>query len=88
VTQRHRSIFSAVNDSPHRDALFSGRFVNGHWAVCSVLRVGKISSRIRDTKPFFTFATKMSSLFLINAHEQRIEAAGSWDVTADDELLL
>ena len=30
----------------------------------------------------------MSCLFLVNAHEQRIEAACTGDVTADDELLL
>ena len=29
LTQRHCSIFSAVSDSPHREALFSGRFVKG-----------------------------------------------------------
>ena len=45
VTQRHCFIFSAVSDSPHRDALFAGRFVNGQRAAISLFRVGKISSR-------------------------------------------
>jgi hypothetical protein len=31
-TQRHWSIFSAVNDSPHPKALVSGRFLKGHRA--------------------------------------------------------
>ena len=34
LVHRHWSIFSAVSDSPHRDALFSGRFLNGHCGVC------------------------------------------------------
>jgi hypothetical protein len=35
LTHRHWSIFSAVNDSPHREALFSGRFLKdtGQFAV-------------------------------------------------------
>jgi hypothetical protein len=44
---RHCSIFSAVNDSPHREALFSGRFLKGHWAICSAwsaaVRLGRRS---------------------------------------------
>ena len=63
LTQRHCFIFSAVSDSPQREALFSGRFANGQCAALSVFRVGKISSRSLGTKPFFTFATKMSCLF-------------------------
>ena len=63
LTQRHCSIFSAVSDSPYREALVSGRFVNGQRATLSTLRAWKISSRIRGTKPSFTFATKMSSFF-------------------------
>jgi hypothetical protein len=59
LTQRHCFIFSAVSDSPQREALFSGRFANGQCAALSVFRVGKISSRSLGTKPFFTFATKM-----------------------------
>ena len=59
----HCFIFSAVSDSPHRDALFSGRFLKGHWAVCWVLRAGNSSSRIRGTKPFFTLAAKVSRFF-------------------------
>ena len=74
-THRHWSIFSAVNDSPHRDALFSGRFLNGHGAIRSASRAGKISSRIRGTNPFFTFATKM--------HRTHVRQ----DVTSDDEFL-
>jgi hypothetical protein len=63
LTQRHCSIFSAVIDSPHREILFSGRFANGHCAMLSFLRAGKISSRILGTNPSFTFATKMNRLF-------------------------
>ena len=37
LTQRHCSIFSAVNDSPHREDLFSGRFLKGHWVICCAL---------------------------------------------------
>ena len=88
VTQRHCSIFSAVRDSPHRDALFSGRFVKGHCAAISLFRVGKISSRSLGTKPFFTFATKRKLFVFVNAHEQGIEAVRTRDVTPDDELLL
>jgi hypothetical protein len=40
--------FLCGNDSPHREALFSGRFLNGHWAVCSAVRAA--------------FATKSGSL--------------------------
>ena len=61
LTHRHRSIFSAVNDSSHRQAPFSGRFLKGHWAVWRSLRARKRSSRIRDTNPFFTFAMKIRS---------------------------
>jgi hypothetical protein len=32
--------------------------LKGHSAVSSALRAGKSSSRIRGTKPFFTFARK------------------------------
>ena len=60
LTQRHWFIFSSVSDSPHREALFSGRLLNGHWAVCSALRAGKSSSRMRGTNPFFTFAPMAS----------------------------
>ena len=74
-THRHWSIFSAVNDSPHRDALFSGRFLNGHGAIRSASRAGKISSRIRGTNPLFTFATKMHRTYVRQ------------DVTSDDEFL-
>jgi hypothetical protein len=69
LTHRHSSIFSAVSDSPHREALFSGRFANRQRAVLSVLRAGKSSSRIRGTNPLFTFATKMSVVVFVNAHK-------------------
>ncbi len=62
LTHRHSCIFSAVNDSPQREALFSGRFLKGHWAVCRDLRAGNNSSRIRGTNPFLTFAVNMSRL--------------------------
>ena len=50
LTHRHCSIFSAVNDSPHREALFSGRFLKGHWAVftwANLLRRAPRSSKSR-----------------------------------------
>ena len=89
LTQRHCFIFSAVSDSPQREAFFSGRFVNGQCRSSQRLKSWEnISSRIRGTKPFFTFATKMSCLFFVNAHEQRIEPVRTGNVTANDELLL
>jgi hypothetical protein len=40
------AIFSAVSDSPHREALFSGRFLNGQWTTLSFWRAGKIRHKI------------------------------------------
>ena len=88
MTQRHCFIFSAVSDSPHREALFSGRFLNGQ---CETLQ--RLESRedfvpnsrhkavlhLRDKDELFVF---------VNADEQRIEPVGTGNVTANDELLL
>jgi hypothetical protein len=41
LSQRHWCIFSGVNDSPHREALFSGRFLNGHYATINISRPAK-----------------------------------------------
>ena len=87
LIQRHCSIFSAVNDSPHREALFSGRFLKGHWAVCSALRDGEIIPDPRH-KAVLHLRDKLELLVLINAYERCIEPACSRNVTADDELLL
>ena len=57
VTQRHSFIFSAVNDSPHREAIFSGRFLNGQWTTLSFLRVGKIHVTM-----IYTMAERFSPL--------------------------
>ena len=44
-------IFSAVNDSPQREALFSGRFLNERRAVCSAWSAaGRLGRRSLSTK--------------------------------------
>ena len=63
-----------VNDSPHRDALFSGRFLKGHFAAWSAFRAGKTSSRTRDTKPFFTLATKSERCQSVGTEKERQQA--------------
>ena len=88
LTYRHCSIFPAANDFPHREAFFSGRFLNGHWAVWSALRAGKISSRIPCHEAVLHLRDEDEFFHLVNAHEQRIEADGPWDVTANDKFLL
>ena len=87
LTHRHSCIFSAVNDSPHREALFSGRFLNGHWAVCSALRAPEdLVPKSRD-EAVLHLRNKDELFILVNAHEQRIESAGARDIPADDEFL-
>ena len=73
---------SAVSDSPHREALFSGRFLKGHLAVCSALRAENISSRIG----VFHFRDEDEFVVLLNADEERIESACAGNVNANHVL--
>jgi hypothetical protein len=59
----------------------------GSCVVCSALKAGKISSRIRGTKPSFTFAKRMSLFVFVNAHKQRTEPVRAGTVTTDNESL-
>jgi hypothetical protein len=56
-----------VNDSPHREALFSGRFSKGHFATSSAFRVKKISSGIAVRNRFFYLREKDELLVFVNA---------------------
>jgi hypothetical protein len=87
LTQRHCSIFSAVSDSPHREAPFSGRFLNGQRTTLS----------LESREDFVSISRHEAVLYLrhedelfvfVNAHEQGIETERTGNATANDELLL
>ena len=87
VTQLHSFIFSAVSDSPHREALFSGRFLNGQWATLSFLKSREDFVPNSRYKAVLHLRDEDELFVLVNAHEQCIEPVGTGDVTADDEIL-
>jgi hypothetical protein len=82
LTQRHSSIFSVVNDSPHREALLSGRFFKGHWTVCRTRSVG-VSSCESAARSRSSLSRRNELLVLVNAYQQRIEAACAGNVATD-----
>ena len=77
LTQRHWSIFSAVNDSPHREAFVSGRLVNGQ--LDSLQRLESREKLVLKSrhKAILHLRRKDELFLLVNADEQRIEAACS-----------
>ena len=73
----------------------------GHYETCQTLTRYRVSKFVGTPRPLrevvsqtkfgksILYLRRKDELFvLVNAHEQRIEAACTGDVTADDELLL
>ena len=86
LTHRHCFIFSVVSDSPQREALFSGRFLNGQWTTLSFLRAGEIFVPKSRHKTVFHFRDEDELSVFVNTNEQGIEPMRTGDVTANDEL--
>ena len=84
VTQRHCSIFSAVSDSPHREAFFSGRFVNGQCAAVSFLRAGKMSweCSTRQRKFWKRLSPKKNRNEVLGARVNLYMVAKKWEMAA------
>src|SRR4029450_1489866 len=78
---------SAVSDSPHREALFSGKFLKGQWTTLSFLRAGKISFPNPGYKAVLHLRHEDELFVFVSAHEQRIKSGGTGNVTTNDELL-
>ena len=88
LTQRHCFIFSAVSDSPHREALFSVRFSNGQSVSSQFLESWEDFVPITRHKSVLHFRDKDELFVFVNAYEQPIEPVRTGNVTANHELLL
>jgi hypothetical protein len=69
LTQRHWSIFSAVNDSPHREDLFSGQIFK--WALGSLQRLERMEQLVPDPRheAILHLRDEDEFPFLVNAYE-------------------
>ena len=87
LIHRHFSIFSAVSDSPHREALFSGKFLKG--ILRNLQRLERREEFISNSrhKPVLDLRDELELLVLVNANQQRIESARSRDVAPDGDSL-
>jgi hypothetical protein len=81
-------MFSAVSDSPHREALFSGRFLKRAVGGLQCLESREDLDSNPRYKPVLHLRDKDELFVFVNAHEQCIKPVGTGNVTSNDELLL
>ena len=67
--------------SPWGNSVFR-KLANGHWSVSDFRRALKMFLCVLGKNPFFTLATNIQALALVNAYDQSIKSASSGDEAA------